>query len=94
VPKERRDADAWRTRIFGPRAFHFGAGEKAGTHYEKPKGGNMKRLLALVALALCMSAPSFGADVVGHSVKAAGKGTYKVAKDTGKAGKAVVKFLF
>ncbi len=36
----------------------------------------MKRLLALVALALCMSAPSFGADVVGHSVKAAGKGTH------------------
>jgi hypothetical protein len=54
----------------------------------------MKTLLAVVALALCVSAPSFGADVVGHSVKAAGKGTYKVAKDTGKAGKAVVKFLF
>ena len=54
----------------------------------------MKKLLALVALALCVSAPSFGADVVGHSVKAAGKGSYKVAKNTGKAGKAVVKFLF
>jgi hypothetical protein len=54
----------------------------------------MKQLLALVALALCMSAPSFGADVVGHSVKAAGKVTYRAAKDTGKAGRAVLKFLF
>jgi len=54
----------------------------------------MKQLLALVALALCMSAPSFGADVVGHSVKAAGKVTYKAAKDTGKAEKAVVNFRF
>ena len=54
----------------------------------------MKQVLALVALALCMSAPSFGADVVGHSVKAAGKVTYKAAKDTGKAEKAVVNFRF
>jgi hypothetical protein len=58
----------------------------------------MKKLFALVALALCMSASSFGADVVGHSVKVAGKDSYKAAKvsakDTGKAGKAVVKFLF
>jgi hypothetical protein len=65
----------------------------------------MKKLFALVALSLCMAAPSFGADVVGHSAavaghsaKVAGKDTYKVAKvtakDTGKAGKAVVKFLF
>jgi len=54
----------------------------------------MKKLFALVALALCMSVPSFGGDIVGHSVKAAGKVTYKAAKDTGKAGKAVVKFLF
>jgi hypothetical protein len=58
----------------------------------------MKKLFALVALALCMSASSFGADVVGHSVKAASKETYKAAKvsakDTAKAAKAVVKFLF
>ena len=58
----------------------------------------MKKLLALVALALCTSASSFGADVVGHSAKAAGKDTHKVvkasAKDTGKATKALVKFLF
>jgi len=35
---------------------------------------------------------------VGHAVKTASKGTYKAGKvsgkDTGKAGKAVVKFLF
>jgi hypothetical protein len=58
----------------------------------------MKELLVLFALSLCMAAPSFGADVVGHSAKVATKTTYKVAKvsakDTGKAGKAVVKFLF
>ena len=58
----------------------------------------MKKLFALVALSVCMVAPSFGADVVGHSAKIAGKSTYKVAKvsvrETAKAGKAVVKFLF
>ena len=37
----------------------------------------MKKLFALVALALCMSVPSFGGDIVGHSVKAAGKVTYQ-----------------
>jgi hypothetical protein len=62
------------------------------------KGGIMKKLLVLVALSLSMAAPSFGADVVGHSAKVAGKDTYKVAKvsvkETGKAGKAIVKFLF
>jgi hypothetical protein len=58
----------------------------------------MKKLMVLVALSLSMAAPSFGADVVGHSAKVAGKDTYKVAKasvkETGKAGKAIVKFLF
>jgi hypothetical protein len=58
----------------------------------------MKKLFVLVALSVCMAAPSFGADVVGRPAKAAGKDTYKAAKvtakDTGKAGKAVVKFLF
>ena len=33
----------------------------------------MKKLFALVALSLCMAAPSFGADLVGHSAKVAGK---------------------
>jgi len=65
---------------------------------QKQKGGNMKKVLALVVLALCVSAPSFGADVVGHSAKVAGKDSYKAAKvsakETGKAGKAVAKFLF
>lgn len=58
----------------------------------------MKKLLILLSLSLSMAAPSFGADVVGHSAKVAGKDTYKVAKvsakEAGKAGKAVVKFLF
>lgn len=58
----------------------------------------MKKLFALVTLSLCLVAPSFGADVVGHSAKVAGKESYKAAKfsvkETGKAGKALVKFLF
>jgi hypothetical protein len=58
----------------------------------------MKKLLALVTLAVCVSGPSFGADVLGHSAKVAGKDTYKTAKvsvkSTGKAAKSVVKFLF
>jgi hypothetical protein len=73
-------------------------GKKYATHSKKNKGGNMKKLFALVMLSLCMAAPSFGADVVGHSAKVAGKDSYKAAKvsakETGKAGKAVVKFLF
>ena len=59
----------------------------------------MKKLLALLALPLCMSVPSFGAEhVVTHSAKAAGKETYKAAtysaKESGKAGKAFLKFVF
>jgi hypothetical protein len=58
----------------------------------------MKKVFVLVAFALCMSASSFGANVVGHSVKTAGKETYKGAKgsvnETAKAGKATVKFMF
>lgn len=58
----------------------------------------MKKLVVLVALSLCMAAPSFGANVVGHSAKAAGKESYKAAKfsakETGKAGKAFAKVLF
>jgi uncharacterized GH25 family protein len=59
----------------------------------------MKKVMALVVLSLCMSAASFGADhVITHSAKVAGKETYKTAKysakEAGKAGKAVAKFLF
>lgn len=55
----------------------------------------MKKLIAVLALCLALSAASFGAEhVVTHSVKEAGKGTYKAAKvsvkETGKA----LKFLF
>lgn len=58
----------------------------------------MNKLFVLVVLSLCMAVPSFGADVVGHSAKVAGKGSYRAvkisAKETGHAGKALVKFLF
>jgi hypothetical protein len=58
----------------------------------------MKRVCALVVLSVCMAVPSFAGDVVGHSVKVAGKDSAKVAtvsaKDTAKASAAVVKFLF
>lgn len=40
----------------------------------------MTRILALTALARCMSTASFGSDVVGHSVRVAGKDSYKAAK--------------
>jgi len=59
----------------------------------------MKKLIALGALSLCMATPSFGAEhLVTHSAKDAGKDTYKAmaysAKETGKAGKAFLKFVF
>jgi hypothetical protein len=77
--------------------LHYGSGKRWPRTGTKTKGENMKKLLALVSLALCMSASSFGADVVGHSAKVAGKDTYKAAKvsakDTGKATKAFVKFI-
>jgi hypothetical protein len=59
----------------------------------------MKKRFAVAVLAMCAAVPSFAVEhVVGHSVKAAGKETYKAAKvsakETGKAGKALAKFLF
>lgn len=59
----------------------------------------MKKVITTVVLFLCVSAPSFAAEhVVTHSAKVAGKDTYKTAKysakEAGKAGKAVAKFLF
>ena len=58
----------------------------------------MKRLLAVIALTTCFALPSFATDVVGHSVKVAGKDSGKAVvvagKDTAKAGVKVVKFLF
>ena len=58
----------------------------------------MKKLLALVALTSCLAVPSFASDVVGHSVKVAGKDSAKAvtvtAKDTAKASVKVVKRLF
>jgi uncharacterized GH25 family protein len=63
------------------------------------KGGNMKKLFALVVLSLCVSAPSFAAEhVVSHSAKVAGKDSYKAAKfsakETGKTGKKLVYLVF
>lgn len=58
----------------------------------------MKKLLTLVVLTGCLAVPSFAGDVVGHSVKVAGKDSAKAvavtAKTTAKAGVAVAKFLF
>jgi hypothetical protein len=69
------------------------------THAQREnKGGNMNKLFVLVVLSLCMAVPSFGADVVGHSAKVAGKDSYRAVKisekETGRAGKALAKFLF
>ena len=52
----------------------------------------MNKLIAVVALSLCMSASSFGVEhLVTHSVKVVGKDTYKAtrvsAKATDRAGK-------
>jgi hypothetical protein len=62
------------------------------------KGGNMKKLFALVVLTGCLAIPSFAADVVVRSAKVAGKDSAKVAKvtvkDSAKAVTAVGKFLF
>ena len=58
----------------------------------------MKRVVALVVLSICMVAPSFASDVVGHGLKTAGKDSGKAvaftAKDTAKGAAAIVKFLF
>jgi len=58
----------------------------------------MKRLLSLVLLTSCLAIPSFAGDVVGHSVKVAGKDSAKAVtvtvKASAKAVKAVGKCLF
>ena len=57
----------------------------------------MKKL-ALIVLSICMTAPVFAGDVVGHKVAAAGKDPGKAVavagKDTAKATVKTVKFLF
>ena len=54
----------------------------------------MKKLFALAVLSLCMAAPSFGADVVGHSAKVVGKDSYKAAKVSAKeTGKVKLKII-
>ena len=58
----------------------------------------MRKIFSLLVLSLCVAAPSFAADVVGRSVKAAGKNTGKAiavaGKDSAKATVKAVKFLF
>jgi hypothetical protein len=58
-------------------------------HHSNKLGGIMKKLFALAVLSICMAAPSFANDVVGHSVKVAGKDSGKAVavagKDSGKA---------
>jgi hypothetical protein len=59
----------------------------------------MNKLFALFVLCLSVSAPSFGAEhLVGRSARFAGKESFKAAKfsakEAGKSGGAVVKFLF
>ena len=57
----------------------------------------MKKVIGVLFLALVASATSFASDVVGHSVKVAGKDTAKAAtystKEVGKAGLAVGKAI-
>ena len=59
----------------------------------------MKKLLAVLALALTLSVPSFGAEhFITRSAKVAGKDCYKTAKYSAtkadEAGRAVMRFLF
>jgi len=58
----------------------------------------MKRVLALLVLSVCMVAPSFASNIVGHSVKVDGKDSGKAvavtAKDTAKGAAAIARFLF
>ena len=59
----------------------------------------MKKLLAVLALAVTVSVPSFGAEhIITHSAKVAGKDSYKAAKYSAnrvdEAGKTVARFLF
>jgi hypothetical protein len=58
----------------------------------------MKKLFMVALFTACLAIPSFASDVVGHSVKVAGKDSAKVATVTAKTSARVVvragKFLF
>ena len=54
----------------------------------------MKRLFALLVLALTVSTSAFASDVVGRGVKGVAKGSAKAVTVTAKASVHVVKFLF
>jgi hypothetical protein len=51
----------------------------------------MKKLAAVLALALTISCSAFAQDVVGRGVKDTGKAATVTAKDTGKVAKATAK---
>jgi hypothetical protein len=77
----------------------FGSGVDEIRHYSsKLKEKVMNKKIAFIVLSICMAAPSFAGDVVGHSVVVAGKDSGKVvttaSKDTAKATLKAVKFLF
>jgi hypothetical protein len=59
----------------------------------------MKNIISLLVFALCVAAPSFGAEhLLSRSAKVVAKDSCRVVKtpveDTGKATAAVVKFVF
>jgi uncharacterized GH25 family protein len=55
----------------------------------------MKKLLALLAVCLAVSVPSFGAEhLVSRSAKVAGKDSYKAAKYSVKETGKFLKFMF
>ena len=59
----------------------------------------MKKLISLCVFAVCVSAPSFGAEhILGRSAKVVGKESYKVTATSleglGRGGYSVVKFVF
>ena len=59
------------------------------------KDEEMKRLIAVVALCLSVSVPSFAAEhAVSRSVKTASKDTYKAAKTSVKETGKLFKFVF
>jgi hypothetical protein len=59
------------------------------------KDNAMRKLMAVLALCLMVSVPSFGAEhVVTHSAKVVGKDSYKTAKYSVKETGKVLKFVF
>jgi hypothetical protein len=63
--------------------------------YAPGKDKDMRKLMAVLALCLTVSVPSFGAEhVVTRSAKVVGKDSYKAAKYSVKETGKVLKFVF